>query len=269
MTARTADVIIIGAGVIGCSIAYHLLKLDQRLRIVVLEREAMPGLGSTAKATGGIRHQFSTEANIRLTQLSLPIYLRFEEETGYSVNFRPHGYLFVTGNRETLADLQQAATLQRSLNVPTQVISPDEAATFVARMRTDDLLGATFCAQDGTAEPAAAVQGFAAAARAMGARFVMEEAVAALDSDGTTIRGVRAASDTYHAPSVVVAAGPHAAQIAQTAGVTVPARPYRRQVVVGAPPGRARYRHSAHRRYGLWLLYPPDGPQRSAPRRDR
>ncbi len=232
---RTADVIVIGGGVIGCSIAYHLVKREHALRVIVLEREPMVGMGSTSKATGGIRHQFSSEANIRLTQVSLPIYMEFKEETGYSVHFQPHGYLFLTTNPQALDGLRQAVVLQQSLGVASRIVSPKEAGKLVPGLRTDDLLGGSMCDQDGTAEPAAAVQGFAAAARAMGAEILTGHEVVALLRDGGRIIGASTPRDDFHAPAVVVAAGPYSAQVAAMAGLEVPARPYRRQVSVAAP----------------------------------
>ncbi len=230
-----ADVLIIGGGVIGCSIAFHLMKRDRALRVIVLEREPMVGMGSTSNATGGIRHQFSSEANIRLTQLSLPTYLRFEEETGCSVHFRPHGYLFLTGNPQVLADLRQGVSLQQSLGVQSRIVSAEEAGALVPGLRTTDLVGGSFCDQDGTAEPAAAVQGFAAAARAMGAKILTGHEVTALVRDRGRMTGARTIDDWFEAPVVVVAAGPYSAEVAAMAGVEVPARPYRRQVTVAAP----------------------------------
>jgi sarcosine oxidase subunit beta len=169
---RTADVLVIGGGVIGCSIAHHLLKRDRTLRVIVLEREPMVGMGSTSKATGGIRHQFSSEANIRLTQISLPVYRQFEEETGHSVHFRAHGYLFLTSDPQALEGLRRAVAVQQSVGVVSRIISAEEAGKLVPGLRTDDLLGGSMCDQDGTAEPAAAVQGFASRARAMGAQIL-------------------------------------------------------------------------------------------------
>ncbi len=232
---RTADVIVIGGGVIGCSVAYHLVKRDGTLRVVLLEREAMLGTGSTAKATGGIRHQFSSEANIRLTQLSLPLYRQFEEETGHSVYFRPHGYLFLTTDAEALAGLRKAVALQQSLGVSSRIISPADAGRLVPGLRTDDLLGGSFCDQDGTAEPAAAVQGFAARARAMGAEVMTGQEVVALLREGGRITGARTDGGDFAAPVVVIAAGPYSAQVAAMAGLEIPARPYRRQVSVAEP----------------------------------
>lgn len=93
---QTADVVIIGAGIIGGSIAFHLLERDPRLRVVMLEKESEPGTGATSKATGGVRFQFSTEANVRLTQLSYRYFTHDREILGCSVDFLRHGYLFVT-----------------------------------------------------------------------------------------------------------------------------------------------------------------------------
>jgi sarcosine oxidase subunit beta len=229
------DVVIIGGGVIGCSTAYHLLRRDPTIRVLVLEREAMVGMGSTSKATGGIRHQFSTEENIRLTQLSLPTYLRFEEETGYSVFFRPHGYLFVTGREDTLENLRAGVALQHRFGVPSRVLAPDEVAAFVPGIRTDDLVGGTFYDEDGSAEPAAAVQGFASCARTMGAEFRLGEEVTGILRDRDRVAGVATAGGRIESGVVVIAAGPYSAGLAALAGVEVPAQTFRRQVSVAEP----------------------------------
>ena len=110
---QTADVVIIGAGIIGGSIAFHLLERDPRLRVVVLEKEAEPGTGATSKATGGVRFQFSTEANVRLTQLSYRYFTHDRELLGRSVDFLRHGYLFVTTDAATLAQCRENVALQR------------------------------------------------------------------------------------------------------------------------------------------------------------
>ena len=230
-----ADVVIVGGGVIGCSIAYHLLRRHRGLRMTLLERESILGAGSTARAAGGIRAQFTTEANIRLTQLSVAEYRDFEEATGYSVHFRQNGYLFLTAVPRTLERLRDGVRLQRTLGVPSQIIAPGDAACLVPGLRTDDLVGAAYCAEDGSAEPAAAVQGYSARARAWGADVRFEQEVVAFLRTADRITGVRTKTDAVEAAIVVIAAGPHSAQIARWAGVDVPAHPYRRQVCVVAP----------------------------------
>jgi len=232
---RSADVVIIGGGVIGCSIAYHLMRRAPSQRVVVLEREAMLGMGSTAKATGAIRYQFSTTENIRLTQLSLPIYRRFEEETGYSVNFRPHGRLIVTGDARTMDELRAGVALQQALGVPSRTVTAPEAQALVPELRTDDLLGGTFCQEDGSAEPSAAVQGFSARARVLGAEIRCEQEVVGLRRTGARVSGVETHDGGLDAGTVVIAAGPSSASVARWAGLDVPALPFRRQVSVVAP----------------------------------
>lgn len=230
-----ADIVVIGAGVIGCSIAYHVLRRAPGTRIVILEREGMPGMGSTAKATGAIRYQFSTAEYIRLTQLSLPEFLRFEEETGYSVHFRAHGRLFVTTRPEQMAELRRGVEFQRSFDVPSEIVSPKMAGEMVPGLRTDDLLGGSFCQADGSAEPAAAVQGYASRAQALGAQLFCDQEVLGLLRQGDRLTGVRTVDGAVEAGTVVIAAGPYSADVAKTAGIDIPARPYRRQVTVAAP----------------------------------
>src|SRR5262245_12201576 len=114
----TADVVIIGGGILGGSVAYHLLERDPRLSVILLEREAEVGCGATSKATGGVRFQFSTETNIRLSQLSYPYFADAEAILGRTVDFVRHGYLFVTADPATLAQSRESVALQRSLGVP-------------------------------------------------------------------------------------------------------------------------------------------------------
>lgn len=121
---HTADVVIVGAGIIGGSIAFHLLERDPRLRIVMLEKEAEPGTGATSKATGGVRFQFSTEANVRLTQLSYRYFTHSEEILGSPVDFLRHGYLFVTTDAATLTQCRRNVALQRGLGVPSELLTP-------------------------------------------------------------------------------------------------------------------------------------------------
>jgi len=230
-----SDVLIIGGGVIGCSIAYHLLCRDRSLRVTLLERESLLGTGSTAKAAGGIRAQFTTEANIRLSQLSVPEYRAFEEVTGYSVHFRQNGYLFLTATPDTLQSLREGVVLQQSFGVPSEIIGPQDAARLVPGLRTDDLLGAAYCAEDGSAEPAPAVQGYSARARTWGADICFEQEVVGFRQTADRITGAVTTSGAFDAGTVVIAAGPYSAQLARLANVDVPALPFRRQVCVVAP----------------------------------
>ncbi len=231
---EAADVLIVGAGVAGLSIAYHLARRG-RLRIIVLDRAAQPGTGETAKATGGIRHQFSTEVNLRLTQLSLPAFHRFEEETGEPIDFVQHGYLFVTARDETAATMRAGVALQQRLGVPSRWITPEEVRELFPAARTEDLVGGTFCPLDGSASPYGVVQGYLRRCRDLGVHLVMNQEVVGLDAPGGTVRGVRTASGDYATPLVINVAGPDARRVAAMAGVDLPVFPYRRQVFVMTP----------------------------------
>lgn len=239
---RTTDVLIIGAGIAGASCAYHLAKADPGLSITVVEKESLPGTGSTRYSTGGIRHQFSTELNIRLTKRSLDFFRRWPEEMGGDIGFRQHGYLFVTTSHETLDGLRVAAERQRSLGVPTEAFE-GSAAGGEGRLRalfhglfTEDLAGGSYCPLDGSADPSLALEGYLRQARRLGVRLVTSCEVTALVREGGRVTGAQTAAGPIHAGTVILTAGPIMAALASTAGVDLPIRPFRRQVFVFSTP---------------------------------
>jgi sarcosine oxidase subunit beta len=232
--ARSAEFVIIGGGVVGLSIAYHLAARGCR-HVLVLERGRI-GQGATARATGGIRQQFTSEVNIRLSQESLKRFECFEEEFGSSASFRQVGYLFLASSEADWAWLREAAALQQRLKVSVDLLRPEDIGRFVPMVRTDDLVGGTFCASDGIADPHAVVQAVARAARRLGARLLEGHEVVGIDLDDGRVRGVTLEDGSAIASKVVInAAGVHAGDVGRMAGVEVPVEPHHRQVFVAAP----------------------------------
>jgi sarcosine oxidase subunit beta len=232
---ETADVVIVGAGIIGGSVAFHLLERDPALRIVVLEKEPEPGTGATSKATGGVRFQFSTEANVRLTQLSYRYFTHAEEIPGSPVDVTRHGYLFVTTDPATLEQCRHNVALQRGLGVASELLTPAQIQRHLASLVTHDLVGGTFCADDGSADPYSMLRAFLARGRGRGLRLLTEHPVTGLVRSGERVTGVRTPRGEWSAPIVVDCAGPYADQIGAMAGVSIPSKPYRRQVMVTEP----------------------------------
>jgi len=228
----STEVIIIGAGVVGCSIAYHLAKMGCH-DVTVLEKNLI-GSGSTERCAGGIRQQFSTEANIRLSVESVRFFERFEEETGHPADFRQNGYLILATTKEELETFRQSVALQRSLEVKTELFSPHEAGKIVPGLNIKDVLGATYCPADGYADPYSVVQGFASAAKRMGVKIYQEAEVTGIGRTGhawcvTTAKG------KLQSPVVVVAAGAWTGQIGKMVGVDIPVHPSRRHIFVTTP----------------------------------
>jgi sarcosine oxidase subunit beta len=232
---QTADIVIVGAGIIGGSIAFHLLERDPGLRVVMLEKEPEPGTGATSKATGGVRFQFSTEANVRLTQLSYRYFTDAEEILGSPVDFMRHGYLFVTTDRATLEQCRRNVAMQRGLGVPSELLTPSQIQIHLASLVTHDLVGGSFCPDDGSADPYSMLQAFLARARDRGLRLLTEQPVTGVVKAGERVTGVRTPQGEWGAPVVVDCAGPYADQIGAMAGVEIPSKPYRRQVMVTEP----------------------------------
>ncbi len=242
MRATSVDVAVIGAGIIGMSIGYHLLQLDPSLRVAVLERAPVPGTGSTAKATGGIRYQFASELQLRLSLLSRPVFENFQELFGMDIGLRHHGYLFATAQAERMAAMGRAAQMQRRLGIPAEELSPDDARRLCPPLAADDLVGATFCAWDGSADPHGVLQGFWKGFRERGGRVVTEAEVVALrrrpGAEPGGVWSLHTRGGDFEAPSVVLAAGAFSRSVAALAGLDLPVMPFRRQVfVLRAPIG--------------------------------
>jgi sarcosine oxidase subunit beta len=230
---RTASAVIIGGGVVGCSIAYHLARRGQR-DVVVLERETV-GSGTTSKAAGGIRVQFPTETEIRFSLESIKVFERFQEEFGVDPGFTKIGYLYLLSEEGHLRGYQTRIALQRTLGADVRVLTPADAQTLVPALRVDDLVAAVWGPEDGMAGPAEVTNGFARRARELGAKIVEGVLVTALERSNGRVTGVKTSHGTVAAPIVVNAAGPAAARVGKLAGVDLPVHPRRRHIFFTEP----------------------------------
>ncbi|HKW78748.1 MAG TPA: FAD-binding oxidoreductase [Candidatus Limnocylindria bacterium] len=228
-----AEVVIVGGGVLGASIAYHLAAKGLH-DVVVLERDSL-GSGSTSRNAGGVRLQFSTEINVKLSQRSLPHWERFKEEMGVDPGFHQVGYLFLITADRDVAPFERSLVLWQRLGVPARRLSRDEVGGVFPGLRTDDVRFATFCAKDGHLDPTALLNGYSARARERGARIHEGEPVTAIDVTGGKVRSVTTAKGTIACATVVNAAGPWAAEVGKLAGVDLPITPLRRQIFVTDP----------------------------------
>lgn len=229
----SAEVVVLGGGVMGASALYHLATAGCT-DTVLLERETL-GSGSTSKAAGGIRAQFSDELNVRIGLECIRRYERFAEEPGGEIGFRQWGYLFLLTTRDEVAAFTRSVELQQAIGVPSRLLTPGEAAAIVPQLRTDDLLAATYCPIDGYATPEAAVQGYASAAARRGATIVQGcEAQAILVRDGR-VTAVETSRGRIEASRVILTAGVWSPGLAATAGVELPVSRERRHVFVTEP----------------------------------
>lgn len=227
-------VVIVGGGVIGLSIAFHLSASGYR-NVTIVER-GLIGEGATAYATGAIRRQFSSHVNVCLVQRSMPFWREFGSRTGSPLDFREHGYLFLISEVETLRRFERNVDMQRSLGVCVDMLNPEEANRVFPGVRTDDLLAATYTASDGSASPTDAVTGYARASRRHGVeiRQHVEFLGVHTNSDGR-VAGVRTSEGDLTAELVVLAAGPQTREVGRRCGVDIPVYPHSRQAFATAP----------------------------------
>ena len=230
---KTADIVIIGGGIIGVSIAYYLAQ--RRARGVVLLEKGMLGEGSTAKCAGGIRAQFSTEINIQFSLESFKTWDRFEELTGMDLGFKEVGYLFLAMTEEEWAIFKANADLQHRFGIPVELLSPGEIHYRWPYLKFDDLQGGTFCSWAGYAGPYEALSGFAKGSRQGGVKIYEGTEAQAILKEGSKIVAVRTSRGDIFSPIVVNAAGPYAGEVGKMAGIEVPVQPYRRQLFFTAP----------------------------------
>ena len=226
---KTADIVIIGGGVMGASAAYHLAKRGLK-NIVLLEREEFFGTGATGRCAGGVRYQFSTEINIKLSLASLPMLECFKEEIGQDINYRQCGYLLVATNEADANAFKRNVQLQNQLGVQTQLLSGDEVRARLPLMRFNDATVGTFNPKDGLVDPNSVVAGYISAAQHLGVKALARMEVTGLSLSGDQVEGVETTQGLIETRMVLNAAGPWAGQIGQMSGVQIPIVPLRRQM---------------------------------------
>ena len=230
----SAKVVVIGGGVMGASTAYHLAQRGCT-DVVLLEKETFFGQGATGRCAGGIRYQFSTEINVRLSQISLPMLDRFEEELGQSIDLKWVGYLMMASNRENEIEFKQNISLQNRLGVDSEWLSAGEVARLIPLVDLEGIIGAAWHAGDGLADPNGLVQGYISGARRLGVQLYTDTEVVGIHTEGDRVTAVETPAGIISTRRVVNAAGPWAALIGKMAGLDIPVIPLRRQIVVTTP----------------------------------
>jgi len=233
---ETASAVVIGGGVVGASIAYHLAKLGVS-DIVVVDRGATPGTGSTGRATGGYRAQFTTPINVRLSLLSRDALIRFREETGVDSGYQPVGYLWLASNERQLELLRESQIMQKREGLFEAVeLGLSDIPDVNDAISLDRIAGATFCQTDGYIRPLEILRGYVEAATRLGVEFRWSSEVVDMKTDQPgRISGINTSSGVIAADNFVDAAGPWASRIAAMAGVVLPVVPLRRQAALTVP----------------------------------
>ncbi len=252
---ETADVVIIGSGIVGSSVAYHLAQAGCT-NVLVIEREAHQGKGSTGKSMGGVRAQFSTPVNIQMSRYSIDFFSRFDEVVGHPADYRAHGYLFCATTESHLNYLKANRERQISLGVTNvELVSPAEIVEMLPQLRADDILGGTFCPTDGFVDPHSVMMGFMLNARERGARLWLDTQVTGIEVEPHNqgaeaanlecgdlsplserrVSGVMTTRGLVSTRVIVNAAGAWAAEVAKMAGADLPVEPLRRQLVPTEP----------------------------------
>jgi len=229
---RQAEVVVVGGGAIGTSIAFHLAEAG--VDVCLLERDALSS-GSTSRAAGGIRTQFSDPLNIAIGLRGIEAFSRFAERPGGEIDFRQVGYLFLLDKPEDVAVFERSVAVQNELGAPSRLVDADEAATLSPLAGRDGVLAATFCPLDGHASPEAVAQGYAAGARRHGATVLTGSSASAIEVEEGAVCGVATEGATIETDTVVCAAGVWSPALARTAGVDLPVEPVFREVVTTAP----------------------------------
>ena len=242
---ETAEVVIIGSGIVGSSVAYHLAE-QGCTNVLVIEREAHQGKGSTGKSMGGVRAQFSTPVNIQMSRYSIDFFATFDEVVGHPADYRAHGYLFCATSERHLDYLKANRERQIAMGVKNvELVTAEDILKFVPQLRVDDIIGGTFCQSDGFVDPHSVMMGFMLKARERGVRLWLDTVVTGIETDslegGSTplsprrISGVSTSRGFVSTRRVVNAAGPWAAKVAEMAGTDLPVEPLRRQLVPTEP----------------------------------
>ena len=239
MTQQTFDILIIGGGIMGSSIAYHLKKDGFEGTVAIFEKDSTYEFSSTTLSAGGVREQFSTEVNIRLSQYSIDFYEKFDEAMAVNgekahAEFRQRGYLFLASETNWPL-IEKNCHFQKRLGANVNLLSVEEALKIIPHLNPTGLVGASFGRKDGYLDPYGTLQGFIKKARNLGVRYVNDEITGIL-KDRSQVNGVTTRKgDKYTGAVIVNAAGPWAAEVGKMAGVDLPVDPVRRMVFVFQP----------------------------------
>lgn len=226
-----ADVVIIGGGIVGSSVAYHLAEAGCT-DVLIVEREQQQGMGSTAKSMGGVRAQFATPINIKMSLYSIDLFSRFEEVTGHTAGYTPNGYLFVATGERHLDYLKANLQQQQDCGLSNaEMVTREDILKVVPQLVADDVVGGSYCPTDGFVDPYSVMTGFSKRARQHGVKLWLETEVTGIDLEEGQVVGVRTSRGHVSTRAVVNAAGPWAAGVARFAGVDIPLEPLRRQIV--------------------------------------
>jgi sarcosine oxidase subunit beta len=228
-------VVIIGGGIVGSSIAYQLAIAGCR-NVVILERESHQGKGSTGKSMGGVRAQFATDLNIRMSLFSIPFFRDFEQIMGHPSGYRSQGYLFIATDPRHMTHLRTNYEKQTAAGLRTvQLVTPETIVKMVPQVHSEDIVGGAFCSTDGFVDPYSVMTGFALRALDHGAEVVCNAMVTRIDQDAKGISAVRSTQGTVATRTVVCAAGAWSAQVGKVVDIDLPVQPLRRMLVPTEP----------------------------------
>jgi sarcosine oxidase, subunit beta len=231
----SAEVVIIGGGIVGSSIAYQLTKAGCR-DVVILERESHQGKGSTGKSMGGVRAQFSTPTSIQMSLYSIPFFRDFEQTMGHPSGYRAQGYLLLATNERQMGYLRTNVGIQIAAGLKTvSLVTKDDIVRLVPQLRADDIVGGTFCSTDGFVDPYSVMTGFTLRAVDQGAQLFRDAEVTAIDRDTNGVSAVHSTQGSFATRIVVNASGAWSAQTAKMAGLDLPVEPLRRMLVPTEP----------------------------------
>jgi sarcosine oxidase subunit beta len=232
---RTAEVVIIGGGIVGSSIAYHLTAAGCK-GVLVMERESVQGKGSTGKSMGGVRAQFSTPVNIQMSLYSIPFYSRFNEQLGHPCDYRAQGYLFCATSEQQMAYLKRNYGTQISLGLKdARLLTADEIRNMFPQLRADDIVGGSLCSSDGFVDPYSTMNGFMSWACDHGAELWKNCAITGMECDSNGVAAVESSRGTVATRTVVNCAGAWSAAVAKMVNVDLPVEPLRRMLVPTEP----------------------------------
>jgi sarcosine oxidase, subunit beta len=233
MGMTSADAVVVGGGVVGCSVAYHLAR--RGAQVVLVERDTL-GSQSTGRCAGGVRRQFSSSTNVAMQQLSVRLLASLEADTGVDPEFRHIGYLFLLTSDREVEDFRRLLPMWHALGISdARWLEATEARALAPIVRGDDILGATFCPSDGIASPHAVTLGYSGAARRLGATILEGVSVTGIERHDGRVQMVRTTSGEIVTRAVFNCAGAWAGEIGRLAGISVPVLPYPRNIFVTDP----------------------------------